>query len=93
MPASTLMGLAVHVVVGEELHNHRGQLVGGAQPLGEQHSLSQAGLELLALLTGAVDRRVVMSPGAMVLTLTPRGTRGRELWAGVMPTTPPLEAE
>src|SRR3546814_8467240 len=46
--------LGVHVGIGDALDHHRGQLVGGAQALGEQHALAELRLECLGLLALAV---------------------------------------
>src|SRR4030095_2483621 len=50
--------LGVHVAVAQQLDRHRGELVGAAQALGEQHVALEAFLELLAAGAGAVDRGV-----------------------------------
>src|SRR5205807_9517362 len=61
---------AVHVVVGQQLDDHRGQLVGRAEAVGEQDALTQLGLEGVGPLARPVDR-VSMSPGVTVLTRMP----------------------
>src|SRR3954452_20755178 len=50
--------LGVHVAVGDALDDHAGELLAGAEPMGEQHTLLEVRLELLAALALAVDRRV-----------------------------------
>src|SRR5687767_5390038 len=47
--------LAVEVAVRDRLEDHRGELLGGAEPLREQNAALEAGLERLAGLTFAVD--------------------------------------
>ena len=49
-PAVHADDLTVHVGVGQALHDHRGQLVGHPEPLGEEHRLAELGLERLGVL-------------------------------------------
>ncbi len=82
--------LAVGVGVHEQLDHHGGELVGGAEPLREQHVPLQPVLEGLGRLALAVDG-VSNSPGATQLSRTPMTARSRAT-GSVIPTMPPLLA-
>jgi hypothetical protein len=61
------------------------------ETLGEQHVLTQVGLERLRLRERVVDRGVD-EPGSDGVEADPAADRSRAI-GSVMPTTPPLEAE
>ncbi|KAG1648463.1 hypothetical protein GQR58_029801 [Nymphon striatum] len=58
MPPSTRMVFSIHVRVRDEFHNHGGEFVAVSEAWREQDRLTEVSLELVALFTGAVDRRV-----------------------------------
>src|SRR5690606_28831526 len=58
--------LCVHVAVAQQLDGQRGELLGDAEALGEQHVLLQLLLEGLRGLALAVDRRVDQAGGDAV---------------------------